>query len=44
MPEPCPECRVSKHQNCDGHTWDPDLDREDDCPCYMSDPEREEHH
>ncbi len=38
-PGPCPECAAGKHGNCDGTTWDADLevDGPADCPCYVGD-------
>ena len=32
-PEPCPECAQGKHGNCDGTTWDNELDEPAPCPC-----------
>lgn len=32
-PLPCPECRASKHGNCDGSSWSEADDRLADCPC-----------
>ena len=37
---PCPECAAGKHLNCDGVTWDDDLDCETPCPCWEADPRR----
>lgn len=34
MDEACPECRAGKHGNCNGDTWNDDLDRPDVCPCF----------
>jgi hypothetical protein len=31
--QPCPECRSGKHRNCDGTSWDTDLDLPASCPC-----------
>jgi len=31
--QPCPECRAGKHRNCDGTSWDTDLDLPARCPC-----------
>lgn len=41
MPElpPCPECAAGKHRNCDGSTWDPDLDLPVPCPCRENHPQ-----
>lgn len=33
-PEPCPECQVGKHINCDGTSWDFRYDEYVVCPCY----------
>ena len=34
IPEPsCPECRVGKHDNCDGGAWDLDTDEPTYCRC-----------
>lgn len=30
----CPECRVGKHDNCDGGAWDFDTDQPTACPCW----------
>lgn len=32
-PQPCPECAVGKHFNCDGEGWDYGLDEPCRCPC-----------
>lgn len=29
----CPECEVGKHDNCDGRSWDNELDDYVPCPC-----------
>jgi hypothetical protein len=29
----CPECRVAKHDNCDGGAWDFDTDTPTVCRC-----------
>lgn len=29
----CPECEAGKHGNCDGTSWDNELDHEIPCPC-----------
>lgn len=31
--QPCRECRDGKHPNCDGETWDVELDEPAPCPC-----------
>lgn len=33
----CPECRVGKHGNCDGTTWDDGTDARAACPCAGTD-------
>lgn len=32
-PQPCPECVAGKHGNCDGTSWDNQLDEAISCPC-----------
>lgn len=32
----CPECRVGKHGNCDGGSWDRDTDQPTTCPCWKA--------
>jgi hypothetical protein len=29
----CPECQQGKHQNCDGLTWDFEIDKLAHCDC-----------
>lgn len=31
----CPECKVNKHGNCNGETWDHAADEAVPCPCDM---------
>jgi hypothetical protein len=35
-PPPCPECVQGKHPNCDGYTWDDELDEPTACPCDVA--------
>ena len=34
--EPCPECHVGKHGNCDTTAWDYTLDTPCPCPCFVN--------
>jgi hypothetical protein len=35
-PPRCPECVQGKHPNCDGYTWDDELDEPTACPCDVA--------
>ena len=38
----CPECRVGKHGNCNGQTWDAWVDDFVRCPCSCARSDRGE--
>lgn len=39
-PAVCPECRVDKHDNCDGGAWDFDTDAPTVCACAANEHDR----